>query len=181
MGQYVRQRLCAQYGQFIEKRSRRFLRVQLYFRFLQDGPRIHAFVEEHDRHTAYGLAVLDGILDRRGSPILRKKRAMHVQAAVLRNIQYGLGQNLAVGNDDDDIGLKCRQFGYDLFVPQRIRLQHGNPQFQSLFLYGRKGHLFPSAPLLIGLAVHCSDIEALIVQRLQGRHGKIGRPHKYDS
>ena len=93
-------------------------------------------------------------------------------------IQYAVKDGEAVSNDDDNIGLKRCQFGCDLFVPQRVWLQHGNSQFQGFFLYGRKGYLFSAAPLLIRLAIHCSDIEALIVQCLQGRYGKIGCPHK---
>ena len=78
---------------------------------------------------------------------------MDVEAAVFRDIENGFGQNLAVGNDDDDVRLKAFQFFNDVIASHGIGLEHGNAEFDGFFLHRRKGHLLPASPLFIRLGI----------------------------
>ena len=54
-----------------------------------------------------------------------KQRGVTVQTTVTRQIQNGLRQNLAVGRDDNQVGLQVAQFRNKRFLAGTSRLQHG--------------------------------------------------------
>ena len=181
VGQDVEQGLGPEDGQFIEEGPRRFLGIQGNSRFFQHLPRIHAFVEKHDGHAAFGFAVFDGVLDGGGAAILRQQRAVDVEAAVFRDVQDSFRQNLTVSDDDDDVRRQAAELFDDVVTAHGIRLEDGDAQFQGLFLDRRESHLLAASPLFIGLAVDGSDIIAGLGQFFQGRDGKVRRPHEYDT
>ena len=64
----------------------------------------------HDGNAGNALAVQDRPVDGRGAAILRQKRGVNVDAAVLRQVQDLLRQDLSVGRDHDQLGRKLPQY-----------------------------------------------------------------------
>ena len=56
------------------------------------------------------LAVIDGPGDRGGAAILRQQRGVDVDAAVRRDRQHVVRQDLPVGGDDEQFGLQRLEF-----------------------------------------------------------------------
>ena len=106
---------------------------------------------------------------------------MDVEAAVFGDVEDGFRQNLAVGDDDDDIRCQAAQLFDDVVTAHGIGLENGDSQFQGLFFHRRESHLFAPSPLLVGLAVDGGDIITGLGQAFQGRDGKIRRPHEYNA
>ena len=106
---------------------------------------------------------------------------MHVDRAVGRDIEHGLRQDLAVGDDDDHVRCQFAQFSDDAFVTHGIRLEDGEAQFQGLFLDRRIGHFLAAAALLVGLRINSRDVVTGLGQFFQGRDREIRRPHEDDA
>ena len=50
---------------------------------------------------------------------------MDIQTTVARQIENGLGKNLSVGRDDQQIGGERAKLGDEIFVPGALGLEHG--------------------------------------------------------
>ena len=60
------------------------------------------------RDAGLGIAVDHRPLDRRGAAILRQQRRVHVDAAARQRLEHGLRQDLAVRDDDRELGARSR-------------------------------------------------------------------------
>ena len=76
-------------------------------------PDIHV----HDRDAGNFLSVHDSALNRRGSAVLRKQRAVDVYTAETRVIYHVLRQNLSVRRDDDEVGRESFKQRGEIVIP----------------------------------------------------------------
>ena len=90
-------------GGFLRADGRRFGKEQ--------RPGIEPLVDEHRRHTGLGLAVDDRPLHRRRAAIAGKERSVDVDGAARSDVDHAAGQDLAVGDDDLDLGHERLQGG----------------------------------------------------------------------
>jgi hypothetical protein len=65
---------------------------------------VHAGIHLEGRDSGLGLAADDGPRDGRGAAVARQHRGMDVDGAAPRDVEYGLGQDLAERDHDGDIG-----------------------------------------------------------------------------
>jgi hypothetical protein len=72
----------------------------------QDVAGIEPFIHVHDGDAGFGIAVTDGGLDGGGAAVPGKEGGVDVEAAEAGGIEHGAGEELAVGDDDGDIGLE---------------------------------------------------------------------------
>ena len=71
---------------------------------------------------------------------------MHVDAAVRRNIEHRLGQQLAVGHHDDDLG--CQRTQTRLLIPhfERVRLKDRDIMRERQRFHRRRSENLLAAP-----------------------------------
>ena len=105
---------------------------------------------------------------------------MDVDAAKRRNIQYPLGQELAVSHNDDQIGRAASQLFHRLFGPDALRLKDGDIMLHGQFLDRRRQQLITSALGFIRLGKNAGHRIARVQQLLQAGHRELRRTHKHD-
>ena len=70
---------------------------------------IHADIHLHNRYARFLFALDDGILNRRRTAIFRQQRSVYVNAAVFRQLQNFLAQELAEGSYYNQLRLQLVQ------------------------------------------------------------------------
>ena len=93
----------------------------------------------HGGNTRLFVARDNRPLDRRGTAPARQQRTMHVDAAVRRNIEHRLGQQLAVGHHDDDLGCQRAQTRLLVLIFERIRLKDRDIMRERQRFHRRRG------------------------------------------
>lgn len=91
----------------------------------QHVARIEAGVHEHRRNARLLLAVDDAPLHRRRTAVARQERAVHIDAAVRRDIEDALRENLAEGHDDHEVWLLLLEEGRECLFLDLLRLPYG--------------------------------------------------------
>ena len=81
---------------------------------------------------------------------------MHVDAAVLGIFQHVYGQNFAVRDHDDQLGIDLGEKGGKFFATQRFGLIYGNVMLQSIRLDRCGKQLVAASARLVGLG-HDAD------------------------
>ena len=103
---------------------------------------------------------------------------MYVDTAQTRELQNLEGQNLSIGNYNNDVRSQRRQIGNRIPCSKRFWLKYGNSIFLSQFLHRRSLQTVSSPFGFIWLGIYGANLITVIQQNLQGRHGKIRSPHK---
>lgn len=107
---------------------------------------------------------------------------MDVQAAVARQIENGLGKNLAVCRDDEQVGSERAELGDEVFVAGALGLEHGNLTGEGEGFYGGGLELEVAASGTIGLGDdgdHGGDRPAC--EGGETRAGQFGGAHEDDA
>jgi hypothetical protein len=103
---------------------------------------------------------------------------MNVDAAERRKVEERSPKDLAVGDDDDDLGSERPQMGQSLRRAQRRGLKDGQSKPLGRFFYWRRRDLSAAASRAIGLRHDLGDVEASVDQSLEGRDRELWRPKK---
>ena len=152
------------------------------FEFEDHVTRVDPVVHVHRRDTCDGLTFDDGTLDRRGTAVLRQKRTVRIDTAVFRIFQHIRRQDLAVRNDNDEVGIEFLQGFLKCAVLQRLRLPDRNAVFFREHLDRRGDHLHAASLRLIRLGHGADHVHAfLFVHRPQAFRREIRRSHKQHS
>ncbi len=103
---------------------------------------------------------------------------MHVETAVLRDVEHGLRQDQAVGRHDQHIGLERGQLCGRLLVAQRHRLLHGNALFGGVPFDRACRQLFAAAGRPVRLGQHGHRFSPAFDQRRQRSQCEVRRAGK---
>ena len=141
---------------------------------------VEAGVHLHDGDAGLRLAVEQGALDRRRAAVGREKGAVDVEAAVRREVENGLRENLAVGGDDDQAGGEWLE-GFRV-VPEAFRLVHREAARLGLALDRRRLGDELAALRPVRLGEHGDDLDAgRVVERRKAGAGELRRSHEHNS
>ena len=142
---------------------------------------VQTFRHLHGGNACHFIARDDRPLDRSGAAPARQQRTVHVDAAVRRDIEYRLGQQLAVCHYDDNLGCQLAQTRLLVLIFEGIRLENRNIMLECERFHRRCSENLLAALRLIRLGVHGADVMSGIDERLQTRHGEVRRAHEYDT
>lgn len=107
---------------------------------------------------------------------------MDVERPDGRDVQHGLGQNEAVGGDDQRVGAEPGERGAVGFVLEVERLEDRNAELLRQHLDGGRLELVPAPGGAVGLAIGGDDLAAGPCRHMsEHRGGEIRRPHEYDA
>src|SRR5215211_6716216 len=106
---------------------------------------------------------------------------MDVQCAKPGKIDQLLRQNIAVRDDDGNVGLHHLERVSELDASQSRRLKARNLLFDRDLLDWRCADLPRATLWLVGPSNDACDVEALTNQRAERRRGKFGRPPEEDA
>src|SRR5436190_5632696 len=90
-------------------------------------------------------------------------------------------QNLAIGNDNDHLGIKRSKQSACLVVLERFRLVDRKVQLERLLLYRRPLHRLMATCWFVGLRDDAGDGVALFEKTLQRGNRKCRAPHEDES
>ena len=141
-------------------------------------PGVHFPHQIHGGDTGLLFPVQHRPLVGRGAPVLGKQTGMDIDAAVFWNIQHLLGQDPSVGNHRANIRLQCPQLFHRFFLPERIRLEHGDSGTLGQHLYRRGCQLHPPAPGAVRLGVYAYHLKAVFQNSVQAYRRNIRGAHK---
>ena len=139
---------------------------------------IQSLTHVHGGDTGHALSVDDAPLDRTCAAVFWQQRTMDVDAAIARQFQNLLWQNLAVGNHRNQVRL---QFLKDLqrsTVAHLLRLENRNIVRKCQFLDRRCHQLIASALWFVRLGKHADNLMVGFQQLLQRSLCKFGSSHK---
>ncbi|MCU0503815.1 MAG: hypothetical protein MUC51_19015, partial [Anaerolineae bacterium] len=111
----------------------------------------------------------------------RQQRRMEVERADRRQLQDRVGDELAVGGHEDQIGSQRAHRLARLGRAQADRLEDGDAPRQRDLLHGRRRQAPPTARGLVRLADQPDDIIAPVEQRLQRRPAEVRGAHQNDA
>jgi hypothetical protein len=149
---------------------------------------IQAGIHLHDGDAGFGVAGLDGAMNRRCTAPARQQAGVDVQAAQARRIEHPLRQDQAIGGHHHHIGLSgidrglggSGVFGIFAVQTQAQRLGHGNAMLQRALLDGRGLQLHAAPGRTVRLGQHQRNFKTCSQQTLQGHARKFGRAGKND-
>ena len=104
---------------------------------------------------------------------------MDVDAAPLRHIQHLLGQNPTVGHHRADIRLQIPQLLHRFFLPEILRLEHGNSGSHGYLLHRRTDHLHAPALGAIRLGIDPDHLKTIGQNLFQTDGRNVRRTHKH--
>ena len=165
--------MCQTFGQF----PCRFCCADIGFCFEDHVALIHSLREIHGRQAGHRIAVHHGALNRRSAAIFRKQRAVQIDATQFRVGQHVSGQNLPVGDDNDQIRDCFLQHRLKCAVFQCFRLVDRQSSRLCSQLNRRCLHLHTAAARFIRPAHDSSDLIPLFNQILKRNRRKVRRAH----
>ena len=131
------------------------------FLLQEDVAGVEAGVDAHGGDAGDGFAVGDGPLNRRGAAIFREQRGVQVDVAERREIEHPLGNDAAVADDDDGVGLEGGELGAEFVVGlDAVGLGDGKVQFQGGLFDGRWDEFEAAAFGAVGLSDDEMDAES---------------------
>ncbi len=92
----------------------------------QHRPGIQTGFHLHHGDPGFGIARLDGALDRRRTAPAWQQRGVAVDAAQTRHVEHRLRQDQAIGDHHHQIGPQRGQLRLGIGVAQGLWLMHGN-------------------------------------------------------
>ncbi|MNY21101.1 hypothetical protein D3C86_1546230 [compost metagenome] len=147
----------------------------------EHGAGIQALLHLHGGDPGLGVAVQDGPLDRGGAAIAGQERGVDVDAAEGRQVQDRLRQDLAVGDDHDEVGGQGLERREGLLVAaQALRLVDRDPGFEGSLLDRGHGDLLAAPHRPIGLGEDGLDVVAGREEGLERGDGERGGAHEDD-
>ena len=142
---------------------------------------VQTFRHLHGGNACHFIARDDCPLNRRRTAPARQQRTVHVDAAVRRDIEHRLGQQLAVSHYDDNLGCQFAQTRLLVLIFEGVRLKNRNIMLECECFHRRSGENLLAALRLIRLRVYRADVMSGVDERLQARHGEVRRAHEYDT
>ena len=125
------------------------------FLLKQDVAGVEAGVDTHGGDPGDGFAVGDGPLDGRGTPIFREQRGVQIDVAEGRKLEHPLGNDAAVADDDDGVGLERAQLSAEFVIASNsVRLGDRKVQTQSGFFHRRRDQFEAASFWTIRLGNH---------------------------
>ena len=141
---------------------------------------VEALIHEHDGDAGLAIAIANGGLDGRGAAMTWKERCVDVQAAERWHVEHRTRQNLAVGDDDGDVGTEGLQFIDGVADFQRLK----NAQagfFGTHFDLWRREHLL-AAHGLVRLRDDADDfVLGCVEQPFQGGKADVSGADEEDA
>ena len=177
MGQKFRTGLC----QTVKKFACGLLLTDLGLIGEQHIAGIQTFRHLHGGNACHFIARDNRPLNRSGTAPARQQRAVHVDAAVRRNVENRLRQQLAVCDNNNDFRCKLAQTRLLVLIFEGIRLENRNIMLECERFHRRCSENLLAALWLIRLGVHGADVMSGVDERLQARHGEVRRAHEYDT
>ena len=144
----------------------------------RDVAGIEADIHLHHHHAALGIARHDGAVDRGGAAPARQQRGMQIEAAELRGVENGLGQDHAIGDDHGGIGVVGAKFLQRFRRLQGRRRQYGDTEPPRLLLDRGRLQLHAAPGGLCRAGIDRRDLVAMGDEFQQRRHREIGRAHE---
>ncbi len=176
-GQRLDERLGADRGQALGQAARCVVVADRLSPGQEHRAGVHALVELHDGDAGLLLAADDRPLDRRGPAVRGQERRVHVDAALREGVEHGARQDLAVGDDDGEIGVGGAQRLGHLGRAGRARLQHRDAGLLGHALDRRRGEPVPAAGRLVRLG-HDQHHAVARDGGAQRRHRELRRAHE---
>src|SRR6185503_10248626 len=118
--------------------------------------------------------------DGRSTPIFRQQRAVHIDRKYFGNVQDLLRQDLAVGDDDEEIRLQLGQPVDQTFVRDIVRLDDPTIVFERCFLDGIVSDIHPAALRFVGGRDAKDDLVIAFKKRFEMDCCEIVAAEKYD-
>ena len=144
----------------------------------QDRTVIELLIDAHDGHAGFGLAVFDRALNRRGAAVLRQDRRVHIHKSPLRNLQESERQNLAVGDDDADVGM--HRFNLGQCIANLCRLKQRQSELVCLSR-DRRGLQLQSAPSALVRLGHDECNVVFTRESFKRGDSEFGSAQEYDA
>src|SRR5581483_5944224 len=139
---------------------------------------IETGVDAHGGDAGDALAVRDGPLNGRGAAILRQQRRVHIDDAVLRQIDDRLRNDLPVAHYHHRVGVQLRQLLYYFGAPNSFRLVGLQAEPQRRFFHGGCGHFTAPALRPVRLRVDGEHFMSAGHQALERGHREGRRAHE---
>jgi hypothetical protein len=159
----------------------RFMRTNRPYARRQHRARVQRLHHSHDCDAGFALPCDDRAVNRRGAAITRQERGMNVEEAEPRQLEQRFRQQLSVRSDDAEIGPKLRQRGQKRGVSQALGLENGQAAGRGARLYRRVNRSLAATSRAIGLGDDGDDQVPRGEERVEGRHGELGRAEKDDA
>ena len=172
------QKLRARLRQTVEQLARGFACADRRFICQQHIAGVQTLRHLHGGDARLFVACDDRPLNGGRAAPARQKRAVDVDAAVRRNVEHRLGQQLAVGDNDNDLGRQLAQACLLVLVFEGSRLIDRNVMLKRQLLDRGRGQNLLAALRLVRLRVDRRDLMTGIEQRLKARHREIRRAHE---
>ncbi len=143
---------------------------------------VHAGVNAHSGEAGSRFAIDDGPVDGCGAAVFWEKGSVKIDPAVFRDWQQARGDDLAVGDDDNEVrGIALQEFldfrGADFFG-----LVDGNFCGKGGLLHGREGHFLTAATWAVRLRDDGEKLEVgLREEVLECGNGKLRRATEKDA
>lgn len=136
---------------------------------------VQAGVEEHGGDAGFGFAVGDGPLDGGGSAVFGEERAVDIDVAEARQVEHPLGDDAAVGDDDDGVGGYGFEAGAEVEIGfEALGLEDGEAEGEGELLDGGDVELELAAGGAVGLGENESDFVARVDEGLEAGNGEFG-------
>lgn len=134
---------------------------------------VHTGVNAHGGDSGDGFAVGNGPLDGSGPAIFGEQRGVGVDPAEFGNVEQASGDDLAVSDDDDGVGIGFAEELFGFGGANFFGLQDGDVSGESGFFYWREGNFLAAAPWAVGLSDYCGDLQVRLGEDvLEGGDGK---------
>ena len=178
----VARKICRDVRQPRHQLFRRFHRVDGRFANFNDVALVHPGGQIHRAHARLGAVIEDRPLHGPRPAQLRQDARVHIDAAVLRDVQHALRQNFAVGDHHDQLRRERAQLLHRRVVAERLRLHHRQVMRQRKLLHRRLCQLHPPVFRHIRLGVHRRDLaRAAVIQPFEAHAGNVRRAHVNNS
>ena len=123
---------------------------------VEDVAGVEAFIHVHDGDAGFGIAVADGGLDGGGAAMAGEDGGVDVEAAEAGDVEHSAGEDLAVGDDDGDVGLEGAEFVEG--VADFEGLEDGDAVFEGEGFGGGRGEDEFAADGFVGLGDDGDDL-----------------------
>ena len=123
----------------------------------EDVAGVEALVHIHHGDAGLVVAGEDGGVDRRGAAVARKERGVEIEAAEARGFEDALGEDLAVGGDDHEVGHEDAEVVQRRGGAEFFGLLDGEVLGEGDLFDGGHSRLQIPASWLVGLRNHAND------------------------
>ncbi len=176
----LQQQRCTLLTQNVMQLTHRGIFCNRHYYLVQHSASIHTDIHLHNCYARFLFALDDGVLNRRRTAILRQQRSVYVDAAVFRQLQNFLAQELAEGSYDNQLRLQVVQQLNKFRGFYLLRLVNSQSLLQRIFLNRCLQQLVAASLRTVRLCYYCQNFMlAAFAQRLQAANREIRRSHKY--